>query len=97
MGAPKVRVLWMVSLPSTMAWVFAALKTAISNALIGAVVGEFVGSIGGIGWIMVQATGTNDTTRLFSTLTILALVGAGLFIGVRWLEDRVLRWRPRTE
>lgn len=97
MGASKVAVLWLVSLPVTMAWVFAAMKTAISNALIGAVVGEFVGSTAGIGWIMVQATGLNDTTRLFSTLTILAVVGAGLFIIVRWLEDYVLRWRPAAE
>jgi NitT/TauT family transport system permease protein len=97
MGGSKLQVLWMVSLPSTMAWVFAAMKTCISMALIGAVVGEFIGSTGGIGWIMVQATGTLDTTRLFSTLTILAVVGAMLFMILRWVEERVLRWRPRND
>jgi len=97
MGGSKFMVLWLVNLPSTMAWVFAAMKTAISAALIGAVVGEFVGSTAGIGWIMVQAAGTNDTTRLFSTMAVLSLVGSALFIGVRWAEDRVLKWRPRTE
>ncbi|MCW5770079.1 MAG: ABC transporter permease [Rhodospirillaceae bacterium] len=97
MGASKVKVLWMVSLPFTMAWVFAAMKTSISMALIGAVVGEFIGSVAGIGWIMVQAAGTNDTTRLFSTLIILAVVGAALFALLRWAEDHVLRWRPRND
>jgi NitT/TauT family transport system permease protein len=97
MGASKVKVLWLVSMPFTMAWVFAAMKTSISMALIGAVVGEFIGSTAGIGWIMVQAAGTNDTTRLFSTLIILAIVGAALFAVLRWAEDRVLRWRPRHE
>lgn len=94
MGASKLRVLWLVNLPVTLAWVFAAMKTAISNALIGAVVGEFVGSVAGIGWIMVQAAGLNDTTRLFSTIIILAVFGAVLFILVRWAEDYFLRWRP---
>jgi NitT/TauT family transport system permease protein len=97
MGGSKVQVLWMVSLPFTMAWVFAAMKTSISLALIGAVVGEFIGSTAGIGWIMVQATGVLNTTRLFSTLVILALVGAALFAILRWAEDHVLRWRPRNE
>lgn len=97
MGGSKLQVLWMVSLPFTMAWVFAAMKTCISMALIGAVVGEFIGSTSGIGWIMVQATGILDTTRLFSTLTVLAIVGAALFGILRWAEDRVLCWRPRNE
>jgi ABC-type nitrate/sulfonate/bicarbonate transport system permease component len=44
---------------------------------------------------MVQATGMLDTTRLFSALIILAVVGAGLFGILRWAEDRVLRWRPK--
>src|SRR5262249_4926499 len=94
MGGSRAQVLWMVSMPFTASWVFAAMKTSISMALIGAVVGEFVGSTGGLGWIMVQATGTLDTTRLFSTLIILAVVGAALFVLLRRAEDRVLRWRP---
>ncbi len=97
MGASKIQVLWLVNLPHTMAWVFAAMNTSISLALIGAVVGEFIGSTGGIGWIMVQATGTLDTTRLFSTMIILAIVGAALFTGLQLVEDRVLRWRPHQE
>lgn len=96
-GGSKLQVLWLVSLPFTMAWVFAAMKTSISMALIGAVVGEFVGSTAGIGWMMVQATGFLDTTRLFSTMIVLAAVGATLFSVLRRVEDRVLRWRPANE
>ncbi len=97
MGGQSRHVLTMVVLPVTSAWVFAALKSSISNALVAAVVGEFVGSISGIGWIMVQASGTLNTTRLFSTLIIMALVGSLLFTIVRWVEERVLRWRPNAE
>jgi NitT/TauT family transport system permease protein len=96
MGASRLQALWIVSLPHTMAWVFAAMHTSISLALIGAVVGEFIGSTAGIGWIMVQATGTLETTRLFSTMIVLAVVGAGLFAIVNWAEHYILRWRPKA-
>jgi NitT/TauT family transport system permease protein len=94
MGGSSRDVLLMVILPVTLAWVFAALKTSISLALVSAVVGEFVGAMSGIGWIMVQASGVLNTTRLFSTMIILAVVGALLYTALRWLEDHTLRWRP---
>lgn len=97
MGGSRLQALRLVSVPYTMAWVFAAMKTSISMALIGAVVGEFVGSTAGIGWVMVQASGVLNTTRLFSTMIILALVGAALFGVLRWTEDYFLRWRPQAE
>lgn len=96
MGASKARALWLVSLPSTMAWVFAGMKTSISMALVGAVVGEFVGATSGLGYLMVQASGTLDTTRLFSLMILLAVVGAALFELLRRVEEFVLRWRPHT-
>ena len=97
MGGSRGDVLRMVLLPVTLAWVFAALKTSISLALVSAVVGEFVGSMAGMGWIMVQASGVLNTTRLFSTMIILAVVGALMFTAVRWLEDRMLRWHPNAQ
>lgn len=97
MGGSQLDVLRMVIVPYTVVWVFAALKTGISMALISAVVGEFVGSTAGVGWIMVQASGVLNTTRLFSMMTILAIVGSLLFSAVRWLEDRSLRWRPSAQ
>ncbi len=97
MGGTNRDVIRLVILPTTYAWVFAAMKTSISMALVSAVVGEFVGSTAGVGWIMTQASGVNNTTRLFSTMLILAIVGALLFEVVRRLEDRMLRWRASAE
>jgi NitT/TauT family transport system permease protein len=97
MGGTNRDVTRLVILPTTYAWVFAAMKTSISMALVSAVVGEFVGSMAGVGWIMTQASGVNNTTRLFSTMIILALVGAILFDIVRRVEDRMLSWRASAE
>ncbi|MCL5960929.1 MAG: ABC transporter permease [Chloroflexi bacterium] len=97
MGGNGFHVLRMVILPTTLAWVFAAMKTSISMALVSAVVGEFVGSTAGVGWIMVQASGVNNTTRLFSTMIVLAIVGGLLFVAIRWAEDRMLNWRASPD
>ena len=97
MGGTNRDVIRLVILPSTYAWVFAAMKTSISMALVSAVVGEFVGSTAGVGWIMTQASGVNNTTRLFSTMIILAIVGALLFVLTRRVEDRMLKWRASAE
>jgi NitT/TauT family transport system permease protein len=97
MGASKMDTLRIVSMPFTMAWVFTAMKTCISLALIGAVVGEFVGSQAGLGFLMLQASGSLDTTRLFSVMMVLGLLGVFLFTALHRVENYVLRWRPRTE
>jgi len=95
LGAGRGQTLLRLKLPSALPMILAGFRVAIVLALVGAVVGEFVGSTAGIGWIMVQATGTLDTTRLFSTMIILACVGAALFAILSSLENWVLRWRPR--
>ncbi len=97
MGGTNRDVVRLVILPTTYAWVFAAMKTSISMALISAVVGEFVGATAGVGWVMTQASGVNNTTRLFSTMIILAIVGALLFEVVRQFEERILNWRVSAE
>lgn len=97
MGGSRMHVLRLVVIPFTAAWVFAAMNTSISMALIAAVVAEFVGATAGLGWIMVQASGVLDTTRLFSMMVVLAVIGALLFAGVRWLEERILGWRPSAD
>jgi NitT/TauT family transport system permease protein len=97
MGGSKLRVLQYVSVPHTLAWIFPAMNTSISLALVAAVIGEFVGATQGMGWLMVQASSTMNTTRLFSAMIVLAVVGTVLFFLVSRLEDYVLRWRPRRE
>jgi NitT/TauT family transport system permease protein len=94
MGGSKLHVLRYVIAPYTLAWVFAATKSSISMALISAVVGEFVGARAGIGWVMVQASGALNTTRLFACMIILSVLGSMVFAAVKKLEDRVLQWRP---
>ena len=46
---------------------------------------------------MLQASGSLDTTRLFSVMIVLGLLGVLLFTVLQRVENYVLRWRPRTD
>ncbi len=94
MGATSLQVFRIVVIPSTLSWVFAALRVSVSYALIGAVIGEFVGATAGVGYRMMIAEGLLDTDRIFSGLVVLGLVGSSLVQIAGMIEKRLLRWRP---
>jgi NitT/TauT family transport system permease protein len=93
LGLGRSDVLRHVLIPSAVSWILAAMKTAISLALIAAVVGEFVGATRGLGYQMTNAIAFLNTTRMFSILFVLALIGSGLFFLVGRIERTLLRWR----
>lgn len=94
MRATRWQLMRIVILPSVFSWIFAALRLAVSYALIGAIVGEFIGSTGGLGYQMVQAEGTLNTDRLYSTLVLIGIVAGALTWLAKTVEGRVLHWRP---
>jgi len=94
MGANQWQVTRFVVIPSVVLWLLASLRPCVAMALVGAIVGEMLASSGGLGWILVYATGLFNVTRLFSILILLAVIGVGLDYCVRALERRLLKWRP---
>lgn len=94
MGASSVQIFRIVVLPSTLSWVFAALRISVSYSLIGAVIGEFVGATSGVGYRMMIAEGLLDTDRIFSGLVVLGMAGSALVYLAGLLEKRLLKWRP---
>ncbi|VTU40426.1 Putative aliphatic sulfonates transport permease protein SsuC [Variovorax sp. PBS-H4] len=82
-----------VRLPCALPSILAGMKVAISLALVGAIVGEFVASQRGLGYVILSAQGTFDTTRVFAAIVVLALMGIGLYGCLAWTERRVTPWR----
>lgn len=82
-----------VRLPGALPSILAGMKVAISLALVGAIVGEFVASQRGLGYVILSAQGTFDTTRVFAAVVILALMGLGLYGGLALAERRLTPWR----
>lgn len=89
----KFSVVRRLYIPSATIWVIAALKNAISLAVTAAVVAEFVGATAGLGYEMTQAISFLNTTRMFSILVVLMVIGLVLFEGVGLLEKRTEKWR----
>ena len=95
LGASRRDVLWNVSLPRAMPYLFASLKIAITLAFVGTVLAETVAANRGIGNVMIIASGNFDVALVFSGLVILAALGVMLYLVSSWLESRVTGWAQR--
>jgi len=97
MGANRLAVLRLVTLPSVLTWTVAGLRTSLGLAIVGAVVGEYLGSTHGLGYLLIAAQGSLNTDRAWAVLVILGAIGAVLDGLARLLETRLLRWRTVNE
>ena len=90
-GRPLPIFLYM-RLPHALPSIFSGIKVATSLAVIGAIIGEFVASDAGWGYLLVQASGTLDSTIMFAIVILLAIVASLLFYAVSLVEKTVVSW-----
>jgi NitT/TauT family transport system permease protein len=95
LGASRRDVLFNVSLPRAMPYLFASLKIAITLAFVGTVLAETVAANRGIGNVMIIASGNFDVPLVFAGLVILAVLGVLLYLISSLLESRVTGWAQR--
>ncbi|MGD0151921.1 MAG: ABC transporter permease [Xanthobacteraceae bacterium] len=94
MGASRRDILWKVTLPSALPWIFAGLNIGLTYALLGVIVAEILASNQGIGYVISSGAANFNTAAVFAGLVTLAVV-AWLFSAVmRKVEARLLRWKP---
>jgi NitT/TauT family transport system permease protein len=94
MGASRRDILWKVTLPSALPWIFAGLNIGLTYALLGVIVAEILASNQGIGYVISSGAANFNTAAVFAGLVTLAVV-AWLFSAVmRRVEARLLRWKP---
>lgn len=82
-----------VRLPCALPSILTGMKVAIALSLVGAIVGEFVASQRGLGYVILSAQGTFDTTRVFAAVLLLAVLGLVLYGALAWAERRATPWR----
>ena len=92
LDASKAQVFWKLRLPSSLPYVFAALRISVPLSLIGAVVAEFLSGAGGMGQLILIANGEFETDVLFAAVFVLAGAGIGITAIVSYVESRVLGW-----
>lgn len=94
LGATDRQIMWKLKLPFAVPWIFTGVKMAIGMALIGAVVAEFIGAQAGLGYYIVFASGMFDVTGLFAGIIILAILAMLINEGVKYVQNKILSWKP---
>ncbi len=79
-------------LPASLPFLFSGLKVAAALSVIGAVFGEWVGASEGLGYLILVLNNATDTTTMFATIFLLAMIGIALFGLVVLLERLLLPW-----
>ena len=94
MGASKRDLLWKVTLPSALPWIFAGLSIALTYSLLGVIVAEILASNQGLGYLIASSAGNFDTAGVFAALVVLVVLAWLLSTAMRKIEGRLLRWKP---
>jgi NitT/TauT family transport system permease protein len=94
MGASRRDLLWKVTLPSSLPWIFAGLNLGLTYSLLGVIVAEILASNQGLGYVIESSAGNFNTAGVFAGLLTLALVAWAFSAVVRRIEARLLRWKP---
>jgi len=95
LGARKRDILWNVSLPRALPYLFASLKIAITLSFVGTVLSETVAANKGIGTVMMIASGNFDVPLVFAGLVLLAIMGIFLYAVSSCVEGRMTGWAQR--
>jgi NitT/TauT family transport system permease protein len=93
----RLKVFMKIRFPIALPHIFSGMKVAIGLALVGAIVGEFVSSQKGLGYVILSAQGMFDTVRVFAAVTILALLGIGMFWVLNAAERVLIPWHTSND
>ena len=94
MGAKRIDIVRHVLVPSALTWIFASLRSAVGFALIGAVVAEYFGASAGVGYRIQYSEAQLNTSGVFGGLAILMVLVTFVDTFIRWVQRRVLVWKP---
>ena len=94
-AAPEREVFRRVRIPSSLPYVFSALKVASVLAMIGAVVGDyFGGSLEALGIVVLSAVNLSRYATSWAAILAASLMGIAFYAAISGIERYVLRWHP---
>ena len=94
MGASKRDILWKVTFPSALPWIFTGLNLGLTYSLLGVIVAEILASNHGLGYLIAASAASFNTAGVFAGLITLAVVAWLFSLIMRKVEARLLRWKP---
>ena len=94
LSASKREIFVKLRLPTSVPYLFSALKIAASTSVVGAIVGEWIGSQEGIGALIIQATYNFDSALLYATVLCGSCFSVLFFLTIRLIERVAISWQP---
>jgi len=92
MSASKSETFRYVRWPSSLPYLFAALRVASTSSVLGAIVAEWIGSNRGLGYLIVLTTFDFRTALLYSAMVLASAIALAFFLFISILEWAVVRW-----
>jgi len=92
LSASKSEIFWKLRLPTSLPFLFAALKIAATTSVIGAIVGEWIGANEGLGALIIESTFNFRSPLLYATVFVSSGLSVVLFAAVSLAEKFIVRW-----
>jgi len=93
MGATDRQIFLKVKVPFALPYFYSGMKVAVTLSVIGAAIGEWLGAQAGLGYFSRRMMTQFDGAGVFAPIVLLSLMGIILFLLVKWIETRTLKWR----
>jgi ABC-type nitrate/sulfonate/bicarbonate transport system permease component len=92
-GASRLQELWLVAIPASLPYLFAATRLAVPRALLGVMIAEWLATGTGLGNLLNQSRGYLDYGMIWTVAVVSVLVAVGFYQVVvlveRWLLSRL--------
>jgi NitT/TauT family transport system permease protein len=94
LSASRAEVFWKLRVPSSLPFLFSALKIASTTSVLGAIVGEWIGADLGLGALIIEATHNFRSPLLYATIFVASGWAVVFFSVISFAERRIVTWKP---
>lgn len=91
-SATNLQMFFTITLPASIPYILAGLRTSIGRAIVGVVVAEFFMSSKGLGYYINLKANALEMAPAFVAIVLLALFGIALVSLVTYIENRFCNW-----
>jgi NitT/TauT family transport system permease protein len=92
LSASRTETFRYVRWPSSLPYLFSAMRIASTSSVLGALVAEWIGTNKGLGYLIVLTTYDFRTALLYAAMVVTSLVALAFFFLVSLLEWTLVRW-----
>jgi NitT/TauT family transport system permease protein len=92
-GLSKLQLFWKVLLPASMPTVFTGIRMGAAFSFFMLIGAEMIGASSGLGFMILQAEGTFQISKMYAGIVTVALLGIVVNVIMIQIERRVTRWK----